>query len=110
MSSQTCRRLACLIRLDKGKAKEIHFTGLDDRCWTLQQVREGRKFRWHLFAGASWPGSEKIEFEFPNALSLERVDVVSLIPLRGSRQFVSFAIRADGSTESYNVRDPDPGD
>jgi hypothetical protein len=111
MWNQAFKTLPCLLKLERGKPLEIHFTGLDGGCWTYRLTREGRRSRWKLFAGKAGPAGEELADCPDESTAIERVEVHSLIGMRGSGKHISFAIREDGSMEDYSQAvDPDSDD
>ncbi|MGL4462820.1 MAG: hypothetical protein ACRC1K_11770 [Planctomycetia bacterium] len=109
MTRQTERAVPGLIRLDRGTPAEVSLSGPDGRCWTYRRVRTGRRVRWHLFAGATFPGAEPVGTDA--RAGLERAVVQSTLPMAGTGRYVSFAIDDEGRVEDFSaVTDPDPDD
>ncbi|CAN5578870.1 hypothetical protein BH10PLA2_BH10PLA2_39930 [soil metagenome] len=110
-SSQEARTVPGLIRLEKGKAAEVHLTGFDSRCWTFRLNQKGRKINWLLFAGPTFPAQEPIAMTGVEPYVIEQVVVQTIVPCEGSLRHVSFIIRGDGRMEDLSkARDPDPED
>jgi hypothetical protein len=110
-TSQEAHTIPGLIRLDKGKAVEVHLTGLDSRSWTFRLNQKGRKASWSLFAGDSFPAQESIEMTAVEGCVVEQVVVQTIVPCEGSLRHVSFVIRDDGRMEDLSkASDPDPAD
>jgi hypothetical protein len=111
MSRNTEAHLPGLIRLEAGKPVEVHLTGPDGRCWTWRRLKEGRKLRWKLFAGTSFPAATPVEASPIAPSFVEYVYVSSLLTMVGSGRGISFMIRDDGSMEDFSrAADPDPND
>ncbi len=100
-----------LIRLEKGKAVEAHAPGPDGRCWTYRLEKEGRKSRWKLYAGNTYPATESAEIQWTAPWKIEYAIIQSILPEHGSGKYVSLMIQEDGSVENLaRAKDPDPND
>jgi len=111
MRRETVTTVPGLLRLEGGKPVEVHCAGPNGQCWTHRVVKEGRKTRWALFTGTDFPAGEAIPASDDSAPCIEQVVVQSLVPMQGSRKFVSFIIQADGRSMNVSaMADPDPDD
>ena len=110
MTRQTVHNKSVLIRLERGKAVEFHVAG-EHRCWTYRLEKAGRKLRWNLYAGLSYPGTELVEPPAFDGSAIEYVNVQSLLTMAGTGRGVCFMIHDDGSMEDLaTMSDPDADD
>lgn len=111
MTRSTQKALPGLLRLDKGKAVEVHVNGLDGQCWTFRAERKGRKTKWPLHVGAEFPATGLASEELLAKYAFEQIAVQSVLPAEGSLKHISFIIRDDFSMEDLaHASDPDPND
>ena len=102
MTSQSQQGAHGLLRLDKGRAVEVHTPGLDGRCWTFRLAGKGRAARWTLCTGDGYPAHEEFDQALMGAQGIESVVVQSLLPGAQSRKHVSFRIWGDGRMEDFS--------
>ena len=111
MWSQTFPKVPALIRLEGGNAVEAHAPGPDGRCWTYKLEKDGRKSRWKLYAGTSFPARQLASEAWTAPWTVEYAVVQSLLPGESNGKHISLLIRDDGSVENLAAaKDPDPND
>lgn len=100
-----------LIKLAAGKAVEVYWQDDEPRRWTYRAVKQGRKTVWVLFSGPQWPGVTEADASTRAHMGLERTVVQSVLPLYGSREFISVMIDSAGkAVDMATHADPDPND
>jgi len=102
MTSQSQQVAHGLLRLEKGKALEVHTPGLDGRCWTFRLAGKGRAARWTLCTGDAYPAHEDFHRALVEAHGIESVVVQSLFASEQTRKHVSFRIWGDGRMEDFS--------
>lgn len=108
MTRQTERRFPGLIQLVRGTPAEVHLTGPDGQCWTFRRSEAGKRARWPLFAGATFPAMREVAY---GSIGLERIVVQSVLPMAGTGRYVSFALDDEARCEVFSTAvDPDPND
>lgn len=106
----TERAVPALISLERGAPVEVRLPGLDGRCWVYRRARVGRKVRWHLLGGEAFEGAAE-PVVLPGGATVERAVVQSVLPMAGTRRYVSLLIDDEGRAEDLSAsRDPDPDD
>jgi len=91
-----------LLRLEKGKAAEVHTPGLDGRCWTFRLAGKGRAARWTLCTGDGYPAHEEFDQSLMEAHGIHSVVVQSVLPGAQTHRHVSFRIWGDGRMEDFS--------
>lgn len=107
MTSQSQQGAHGLLRLENGKAVEVHTPGLDGRCWTFRIAGKGRAARWTLCTGDAYPAQEEFDGALMGAHGIGSVVVQSVIPAEGSGRYVSFRIRDDARMEDFSKASPE---
>lgn len=111
MTRQMERAVPALIRLEKGKPVEAHAPGPDSRCWTYRAEKDGRKTRWRLYTGDTYPATRPAADHWTAPWRVEYAILQSVMPEYGSGKYISLMIREDGSVENLTrAKDPDPND